>query len=78
MPDDDQLRSGRALVARVRGVRRRPGALAHAVLRWIVAEAGAFQLPAPPSAARALRAAWRDRALVAAVIAVVAGAVLVQ
>ena len=32
----------RALLEQVRGVRRRPGALARAVLGWIVAEAGRF------------------------------------
>jgi len=69
--------SGRALVMEVRGVRRRPGALARAVLAWIVAEARRFEAPVPAPAPRALRAGWQDRALVVVVIALVGGAVLV-
>ena len=69
--------AGRALVAQVRGVRRRPAALAAAVLAWVAAEA-ANDRDAPPRAiaAETLRAAWRDRVLVAGVIAAVAGAVV--
>jgi len=37
--------SGRALVARVRDVPRRPGTLARAVLDWIVSEARSFEAP---------------------------------
>jgi len=69
--------SGRALVAEVRGVRRRPRALARAVLGWIVTEARSFEAPVPSCAPPALRAGWHDRALVVAVIALVGGAVLV-
>ncbi len=69
--------SGRALVAQVRGVRRRPGALARAVLDWIAGEARRFEAPAPAPAPGTLRAGWADRALVAGVIALVSGAVLV-
>ena len=69
--------SGRALVAQVRGVRRRPRALARAVLEWIAGEARRFEAPAPAPAPGALRAGWADRALVAGVIALVSGAVLV-
>jgi hypothetical protein len=70
--------SGRALVAEVRHVPRAPSALAAAVLRWVATEAARFRasLPAPASASDRLRAAWRDRVLVAAVIAAVAGAVV--
>ena len=68
--------SGRALVTQVRGVPRRPRALASAVLEWIVTEARRFEAPAP-APAPALRAGWHDRALVVAVIALVGGAVLV-
>ncbi len=69
--------SGRALVAEVRHVRRRPAALAAAVLRWVGAEAERFREAPPPAVApELLRAAWRDRVLVAAVIAAVAGAVV--
>jgi hypothetical protein len=69
--------SGRALVAQVRHVPRRPSALAPAVLRWVVVEAEHFRA-APPAAVapEVLRAAWRDRVLVAGVIAAVAGAVV--
>ena len=67
--------SGRALVVRVHGVRRRPGALARAVLRWVASEADGFQ-PPPVQAPPALRATWRDGALVAGVIVLVAAAVL--
>ena len=70
--------SGRALVEHVRGVRRRPGALARAVLAWIVAEADRFDAPPRAADPQVLRAGWSDRALVAALIAVVTGAVLVQ
>ncbi|MBW3607559.1 MAG: hypothetical protein KY463_04265 [Actinobacteria bacterium] len=70
--------SGRALVAQVQGVRRRPAPLARAVLRWVVAESGRFQAPPPAPALPLLRARWRDRALVAGVIALVTAAVLVQ
>jgi len=70
--------SGHALVAEVRHVRRRPRALARAVLRWIAAEADRFEAPAPAPAPPALRAGWADRAVVAAVIALVSGAVLMQ
>jgi hypothetical protein len=70
--------SGRALVAQVRGVRRRPGALARAVLGWVAGEAARFRAaPTAAPAPVALRASWADRGLVAAVIALVAGAVLV-
>ena len=69
--------SGRALVAEVRDVPRRPSALAAAVLRWVAAESARFRDAPPPAvAAAALRTAWRDRVLVAAVIAAVAGAVV--
>ena len=70
--------SGRALVAQTRDVPRRPRALAAAVLRWVAAEAERFEVapPAAPASER-LRAAWRDRLLVATVIAAVAGAVVV-
>jgi hypothetical protein len=69
--------SGRALVAQARHVPRRPSALAAAVLRWIAAEAERFGAAPPPAAApTGLRAAWRDRVLVAGVIAAVAGAVV--
>lgn len=69
--------SGRALVDEVRHVRRRPAPLAAAVLRWVAAEDQRFEAAAPPAPApERLRAAWRDRALVAAVIAAVAGAVM--
>ncbi|HWC25115.1 MAG TPA: hypothetical protein VG474_00900 [Solirubrobacteraceae bacterium] len=69
--------SGRALVADVRRVRRRPGVLAIAVLRWVAAEAERFHAAPPPVPARPrLRAAWRDRLLVATMIAAVAGAVM--
>ena len=69
--------SGRALVAEVRHVPRRPAPLAGAVLRWVAAEDQRFETapPAAPAPER-LRAAWGDRVLVAAVIAVVAGAVM--
>lgn len=68
--------SGRAL-ARVRHVPRRPSALAAAVLGWVAAEAARFRDAPPPAVApQVLRAAWRDRVLVAGVIAVVAGAVV--
>lgn len=71
--------SGRALVAHVRGVRRRPGPLARAVLRWVVAESARFQAPPPaPVRSQPLRARWCDRVLVVALIGLVAGAVLVQ
>ncbi len=70
--------SGRALVAEVRHVPRAPSALAAAVLRWVATEAARFRAasPAPAPAPDRLRAAWGDRALVAAVIAAVAGAVV--
>jgi hypothetical protein len=68
--------SGRALVAEVRHVPRRPNALAAAVLRWVATEAARFRAAIPAPAPDRLRAAWRDRALVAAVIAAVAGAVV--
>lgn len=69
--------SGRALVEELRHVSRRPRALAAAVLRWVAAEARRFrEAPPPPVAPEVLRAAWRDRALVAGVIAAVAGAVV--
>ena len=69
--------SGRALVAQVRDVPRRPAAIAAAVLHWVAAEAGRFRdAPPPRLAPGALRAAWRDRVLVAGVIAAVAGAVV--
>lgn len=69
--------SGRALVEEVRHVPRRPPALAAAVLRWIVAQDARFRDAPPPAVApQALRAAWRDRVLVAGVIAAVAGAVV--
>ena len=68
--------SGRALVAQVHGVRRRPVPLARAVLRWVAAEAGAFQAPPPAAAREALRSTWRDAVLVGAVIVLVAAAVL--
>ena len=67
--------SGRALVAQVHGVARRPAPLARAVLRWVAAEARGFRAP-PAGAAIVLRTTWRDGALVAAVIALVAAAVL--
>jgi hypothetical protein len=69
--------SGRALVAQVRHVPRRPSALAAAVLGWVAREAERFR-HAPPRAVapEGLRAAWRDRVLVAGVIAAVAGAVV--
>jgi hypothetical protein len=69
--------SGRALIARVRDVPRRPGTLARAVLDWIVSEARSFEAPPPAPAPPVLRAGWQDRALVLAVIALVGGAVLV-
>jgi hypothetical protein len=69
--------SGRALVAEVRDVPRRPSALAAAVLRWVVGESERFRHAPPPRVAPgSLRTAWRDRVLVAAVIAAVAGAVV--
>ncbi|MEA2143487.1 MAG: hypothetical protein QOI64_1917 [Solirubrobacteraceae bacterium] len=68
--------SGRALVGHVRGVRRRPRALARAVLGWVAAEAWTFCAPAPAAAPVALRPGWPDRALVVTVIALVGGAVL--
>jgi len=69
--------SGRALVADVRHVPRRPSALAAAVLRWVAREAERFRVAPPPAVARQLlRVAWRDRALVAGVIAAVAGALV--
>jgi hypothetical protein len=69
--------SGRALVAEVRHVPRRPSPLAAAVLRWVAAEAEHFSSAPPPAVApEVLRTAWRDRMLVAGVIAVVAGAVV--
>jgi len=68
--------SGRALVAEVRHVPRAPSALAAAVLRWVAMEAARFRAAAPAPAPDSLRAAWGDRALVAAVIAAVAGAVV--
>ena len=69
--------SGRALVDEVRDVRRRPAPLAAAVLRWVAAEDQRFQTAPPPAPApERLHAAWRDRALVAAVIAAAAGAVV--
>lgn len=71
--------SGRALVAQVRGVRRRPRPLARAVLRWVVGESRGFEAPPPaPVPPQPLRAHGRDRALVAGLIALVAAAVLVQ
>jgi len=69
--------SGRALVAQVRDVPRRPSALAAAVLGWVAAEAARFRDAPPPAVApQVLRVAWRDRVLVAGVIAAVAGAVV--
>ncbi len=68
--------SGRALVAEVRHVPRAPSALAAAVLRWVAMEAARFRAASPAPAPYRLRAAWGDRALVAAVIAAVAGAVV--
>ena len=69
--------SARALVEQARHVPRRPDALAAAVLQWIAAEATHFRASPPaPVAAQRLRAVWRDRALVATVIAAVAGAVV--
>jgi hypothetical protein len=69
--------SGRALVTQVRDVPRRPPALAAAVLRWVAEEADRFRAAPPPAAAaKLLRAAWRDRVLVAGMIAAAAGAVV--
>jgi len=68
--------SGRALVAEVRHVSRSPSALAAAVLRWVATEAARFRAASLAPAPDRLRAAWGDRALVAAVIAAVAGAVV--
>ena len=69
--------SGRALVDHVRAVPRRPAPLAAAVLRWVARESDRFDhAPPPPAAPERLRTAWRDRVLVAGVIAVVAGAVV--
>jgi hypothetical protein len=69
--------SGRALVEDVADVPRRPAPLAAAVLGWVAAEAAHFAAAPPPAVApRQLRAAWRDRILVAGVIAAVAGAVV--
>src|SRR5918998_4696736 len=69
--------SGRALVTDLRHVSRRPSALAAAVLRWVVGEAERFRAAPPPAVApELLRAAWRDRVLVAGVISAVAGAVV--
>ncbi|HVF78925.1 MAG TPA: hypothetical protein VNA28_11555 [Solirubrobacteraceae bacterium] len=69
--------AGRALVEEVRDVPRRPSALAAAVLRWVVLESARFRhAPPPPVAHESLRTAWRDRVLVAGVIAAVAGAVV--
>ncbi|MDP1848015.1 MAG: hypothetical protein Q8K79_09500 [Solirubrobacteraceae bacterium] len=68
--------SGRALVAQMHGVRRRPVPLARAVLRWVAAEARAFRTPPPAAARGALCTTWRDAALVAAVIGLAAAAVL--
>ena len=69
--------SARALADELRDVPRRPTPLAGAVLRWVAAEADRFEhAPPPPLAAERLRAAWRDRVLVAGVIAAVAGAVV--
>jgi len=68
--------SGRALVAQVHGVRRRPVPLAQAVLRWVAAEARTFRAPPPAAARAALRTTWRDAALIAAVIGLLAAAVL--
>ena len=69
--------SARALAGEVRDVPRRPSALAAAVLRWVAAEGTRFRASPPGPALEAPRAEWRDRALVATVIAAVAGAVLV-
>ena len=69
--------SARTLVARVRDVQRRPAPLAAAVLQWVAREAARFEHAPPPAPApEALRAAWRDRVLVAGMIAAVAGAVV--
>jgi hypothetical protein len=69
--------SGRALVTDLRHVPRRPSALAATVLRWVAGEAERFRAaPALAVAPELLRAAWRDRVLVAGVIAAVAGAVV--
>ncbi len=69
--------SGRALVEQVRHVRRRPSSLAAAVLRWIASEADGFRASRPRGDEPVvLRARWRDRVLVAAVIAATAGAVV--
>ncbi len=68
--------SARALVEHARDVPRRPRPLAAAVLRWVAVEAASFRAaPTVPVTPR-LRAAWRDRMLVAAVITAVAGAVV--
>ena len=67
--------SGRALVAQVQGVPRRPGPLARAVLRWVAAEAVSLR-PPPAAAVTTLRTTWRDGALIAGVIALVAVAVV--
>jgi hypothetical protein len=70
-------RSGRTLVDQVRHVPRRPAALAAAVLGWVAAEAERFRAAPPPAVApERLRVAWRDRVLIVAVIAAVAGAVV--
>jgi len=55
--------SGRRLLGRLAGVRRRPLPLADAVLAWVAGEAGRHQAP-PPLAARALRTGASDRVLV--------------
>lgn len=69
--------SGRALVAQLRDVRRRPAPLAAAVLHWVARESDRFEHAPPPAASpERLRTAWRDRVLVAGVIAAVAGAVV--
>jgi len=69
--------SGRALVTDLRHVPRRPSALAATVLRWVAGEAERFRAVPPLAVApELLRAAWRDRVLVAGVIAAVAGAVV--
>lgn len=71
--------SGRALVAQVRDVPRRPAALAAAVLGWVATQAERFDTAPPPAPApRHLAVAWRDRILVAGVIAALAGAVVAE
>jgi hypothetical protein len=68
--------SARTLVDHTRHVPRRPVPLAAAVLRWVAVEAASFRAAPAAAVTPRLRAAWRDRMLVATVITAVAGAVV--